>query len=215
MNIVFIGDSLASGENNNFKGYPYYYKVNHPEHHVDIFGVSGSCMGDYSIYPVKENMYDEVYELSYHTPIIENADIIFLQYGINDTTALTIGYANFIQVCISIVKTVDMIKQVNNDVRIVFLVPFDKDSKSLQKFASLHIDYLIYDYLRNYSIHSLSVDIDKWLSCYKELLGFIENSFEVHYLDKHNIYMSNIDEDNIHLTSLGYKKVAEYIDEFI
>ena len=150
MNVVFIGDSLTSGENNNFKSFADYYAEIHPEHKISKFGVSGACMGDYSIYPVKENMFDICYTLCNDSDLIANADKVYLEYSVNDTTAVAASYVNLNQVYITVAKTVDMLKQTNKNIDIYFIVPFDCFSNDIDMFADYHIDYLNNDYLSNY-----------------------------------------------------------------
>jgi len=210
MNIVFIGDSLTSGENNNFRSYAHYYKENHVDDNVYVFGVSGSCMGDYSIYPVKDNMYDTVYILCNESYIIQDADIIFLEYSINDTTSVATGYTDYTNVCISVVKTVDLIRQLNEDVKIFFIVPFTTDK--IDDFARLHVEYLNKEYFNGYSFE---VNYYDWIWSYVRIIKFLRSKFYMIYMSDYIDYFDYIDTDNIHLNDNGYKRLAKYIDVFI
>ena len=87
--------------------------------------MSGSCFGNYSIYPVEDNLLKMI---SLHELEIKNADIIVIEFALNDTAAITTGYVDNKKVYISIVKSVDYIMQLNPAVKIFFVLPVESRS---------------------------------------------------------------------------------------
>lgn len=105
--VVFIGDSMTSGENNGNKSYAHYFQELNKDSMVNILGVSGSCFGNYSIYPVEDNLVSLINSNQYK---FKNADLVVIEFGVNDAAAVSLGYVDLIKVYISINRAVDFIR---------------------------------------------------------------------------------------------------------
>lgn len=206
-NVVFIGDSLTSGENNNFRSYAHIVKEK-TNYNVSVLGVSGACFGDYSIYPVKDTLFTLV---DTNTEVIRDADYLFIEFGINDTAAVTMRYVDLNKVYISIVRAVDYIKQLNKDINIIFiLADIDKE------YSLKYLSYLKYDYFKNYPTLSdpiLRYDCD-WNYAYVMIRRFITTSFNTIFIDE-AIKSKYLDVDNIHPKEEGYSMIADSIINYL
>lgn len=216
-NVVFIGDSLTSGENNNFRSYAHIVKEK-TDYNVSVLGVSGACFGDYSIYPVKDTLFTLV---DTNTEVIRDADYLFIEFGINDTAAVAMGYVDLNKVYISIVRAVDYIKQLNKDVKLTFLLVDVTSEYSLK-----YLEYLKYDYFKNYptlsdpilrydSFENCSTQNDSiyycdWNFAYRMIRRFITTSFNTIFIDE-AIKSKYLDVDNIHPKEEGYSMIADSV----
>lgn len=199
--ILFFGDSLTSGENNGFIGYVEKLKLLNYKN----FGVSGTCIGDYSLYPVGDN---NLIQLLYkHKSDIEVADKIFLEYGANDISALTAGYIDIKRVEIDLIKCLDFIKQTNNKAVIYFILLGVNDVKMSESQTT----YLMNDYLKNVDIN---INKQTWLNTYRKFVEFvlkvISNIIYMPYLLE-----TDIDIDGIHPNDIGYEKIAYTLKEIV
>lgn len=207
-NVVFIGDSLTSGENNNFRSYAHIVKEK-TNYNVSVLGVSGSCFGDYSIYPVKDTLFTLV---DTNTEIIRDCDHLFIEFGINDTAAVAMGYVDLNKVYISIVRAVDYIKQLNKDIKLTFLLV-----DATKEYSSKYLEYLKNDYFKDYPTFSKRIDYDvwyKWDLTYKNIRQFISKSFDLILINE-GVKSEYLDSDNIHPTEEGYAIIADSIIEHI
>lgn len=207
-NVVFIGDSLTSGENNNFRSYAHIVKEK-TNYNVSVLGVSGACFGDYSIYPVKDTLFTLV---DTNTEVIRDADYLFIEFGINDTAAVAMRYVDINKVYISIVRAVDYIKQLNKDIKLTFLLV-----DATKEYSSKYLEYLKYDYFKDYPTFSKLIDYDvwyKWDLTYKNIRQFISKSFDLILINE-GVKSEYLDADNIHPTEEGYAIIADSIIEHI
>ena len=122
-NVVFIGDSMTSGENNNCKSYAHYYKEMNSNNDVTILGVSGSCFGNYSIYPVESTLYTMIEK---NEDILSKADLIVIEFGVNDAASVSLGYVDLLKVYISINRAVDYLKQISY-AKLLFILALNPD----------------------------------------------------------------------------------------
>ena len=159
--ILFFGDSITSGENNNFNGFV--EKLNNKE--CINLGVSGTCLGNYSLYPVgKNNLTDLVIK---EKDKIKDADVMFIEYGSNDISSVLLNYTNINNCLIELVKAVDAISQINDNARLYFVCL----GENKKRFAKGQVDYLKNDYFKNLD-DALFKDLkeedlyDKWLGYY-------------------------------------------------
>ena len=138
---LFFGDSYTSGENNNTVSW-----VNYIGMHDDYVNnaISGTTMGDYSLYPVKDH--DLLHQLYQQTEEIKKADRIVLAYGLNDIAAVATGYTKIINVKVALIKCLDYIKQINFDCVIDFVIP-TLEEDIIHKFLLLNCDYITNRYL--------------------------------------------------------------------
>lgn len=197
--ILFFGDSLTSGENNNFISFV--DKLNLKNY--TNYGVSGTTLGDYSLYPVgKNNLIDLIEE---HQSEIKTADIIFLEYGCNDISSVEAGYTNLNTVIISLVKCIDYITQLNPKVQIYFI------SLGVTKniFSKGQVDYLNTCYLKNSDI---SIVNENWISTYMKFESIMSSIIKNHIvLSTKSLSQDLLDMDNLHPNDKGYSLIAEEI----
>lgn len=194
--ILFFGDSLTSGENNNFQGFV--EKLN--DDSCWNAGVSGTCIGDYSLYPVgATNLMQQLYK-SY----IQKIPTIVLEYGSNDVSSVAAGYVTLNQVKIDLIKAIDYIKQNNPEANIYFILLGENKSQ----MAKAQCDYLNNEYLKALSS---KVYYHRWIDIYNEFEEFIKTLLPVIYLPKLNA--DDIDLDGIHPNDQGYQKISNKIKE--
>ena len=220
-NVVFIGDSLTSGENNNFRSYAHIVKEK-TNYNVSVLGVSGACFGDYSIYPVKDTLFTLV---DTNTEVIRDADYLFIEFGINDTAAVIMRYVDINKVYISIVRAVDYIKQLNKNVKLTFLLVDATGEYSLKYLKYLKYDYfkdyptlsdpiLRYGCFENYLTLNDSIYYCDWDFTYKNIRQFISRSFDLILINE-GVKSEYLDSDNIHPTEEGYAIIADSIIKHI
>lgn len=134
--VIFFGDSLTSGENNNFISYVQKLSASH---YINC-AVSGTTIGDYSLYPVRHN---NLLELLYkNEEQVKKADKIFLSYGANDIASLAVGYCSIQDIKISLNKCIDFIHQVNPNcsIKYIFLSSIKSVTYKLGKFQKEYLD---------------------------------------------------------------------------
>ena len=205
--ILFFGDSFTSGENNNFNGYV--EKLDLKD--VKNFGVSGTCIGDYSLYPVYQN--NLVQLLDKEKESIKKADTIFLEYGSNDISSIICGYTSVNVVLIDFVKCLDYIRQLNSNCKIYFLTL----GENVNTFASGQIEYLKNDYLKSISnlVFSASDNLKlKWISLYDEFISYVKN-MELEMIEFPKFGEDELDKDGLHPNDKGYSKIANTIIKHI
>lgn len=204
--ILFFGDSLTSAENNQFNGFVEKLKIKKYKN----FGVSGTCIGDYSLYPVGDNTLIQL--LYKKTKYIKKADKIVLEYGANDITSVLCGYTTLNKVKIDLVKCVDYIRQINPKADIIFLTLGDNK----QQMAEGQCRYINYDYLKYCRLYSLC-DYLQWITTYDKfelfVKEFIQNSslYQAHTIPLIKLDSSEISADGIHPNDAGYEKLARYL----
>jgi lysophospholipase L1-like esterase len=196
--IIFFGDSLTSGENNNFQGFV--EKMN--KDNCWNVGVSGTCIGDYSLYPVgATNLIQQLYKT-----YLKNASTVILEYGSNDISSIVTGYVNLTRVEIELIKSVDFIKQQNPDAQIFFILL----GKNKNKMAKAQCDYLNNDYIK--APHRV-FSSQEWVRIYDIFEDFVKNLLYV--IELPMLDDDDIDVDGIHPNDKGYKKIAEKIKCFL
>lgn len=193
--ILFFGDSLTSGENNNFIGFV--EKLNNKE--LINYGVSGTCIGDYSLYPVQDtNLLQQLYK---HSDELKKAKKIFLEYGSNDISSILCEYVSLNQVKIDFIKCIDFIKQINNQCDICFITL----SKNVVNMAKGQCNYLNKDYLKTLS---KKIKKDEWIRLYADFIVFISSIVKTIELP-----LFDLDSDMIHPNDKGYEEIANVIKE--
>lgn len=209
MNILFYGDSLTSGENNNFVSYVDYFKSELVDK-VDSLniinkGISGTTFGDYSIYPVTNG--DLLHRLM-DTPLetISKADYIFLEYGLNDSTAIASRYTSIEHVLISLVKCEDFIRQLNLNCKICFIA---FDGQFLERLIAGQTKYLKQDYLK--CIPDTSITNSSILDAYTTISSVAYSVFDQVASIDVDIDDSYIDDDGLHPNDAGYRYIGEHL----
>lgn len=204
-NVVFIGDSMTSGENNGCKSYAHYFQEMNKDYNVTILGVSGSCFGNYSIYPVESTLYTMIDK---NEDILYKADLIVIEFGVNDAAAVSLGYVDLLKVYISINRAVDYIRQISS-AKLLFILAVNPGSIQFTDYLFKYTTYLNTEYLLD-GINCQLLDLD---NAYRSIYVFIKQNFNLITMDK-DLY-NNLDVDNIHPNDNGYKEFAERLIKYI
>ncbi len=203
---LFFGDSITSAENNNFDGYVEKLKLQNFKN----YGVSGTCIGDYSLYPVEDtNLIQLLYK---KRDEIKNADRIFIEYGSNDISSIICEYTTLKVVMIEFVKCIDYIRQNNPSCEIYFISLGD----NLSYFAKGQIEYLKNEYFKNISDLLFIKDdlIDKWIETYDEFISYI-SKMNLKKIEMPTFNDNEFDIDGIHPNDIGYSKISNKLKEIL
>lgn len=201
---VFFGDSITEGSN---CSEPF---TNFIPNSINK-GISGTTIGEYSIYPV------DGYSLlaRYDCPEIREADTIFLEYGINDVTAIMCDFITLQKVIVSFVKVLDGIKQITN-ADIKFLSIAEPYNVIINKYAALQCDYLSNDYFKAYDIvfpPSYWSDMyNQFIKAVSKRLPIIPMIEDIRFFDDNAVCVS---ADNLHPNDKGHYIIAETIKKYI
>ena len=205
--IVCIGDSITSGENNNFVSYvPKLQTLLGSNYSVEGIGISGITLDNYSIYPVG---YDEsiLSLILKNKSTLSTADIIVLEFGVNDASALTVKNVTFRQVAIALTKVLDAISQINSSAKIYFL-------SNTPQYIPVEYALEHCQYLQNYFDGIFTpISPKEWLSNYKSictLVGSREVFVVPMYESGFQLY-EYLSEDRIHPTDAGYEVIARNV----
>lgn len=201
MSFVFFGDSLTEGDNCDTR-FTEYLPC---EWDVWNFGVSGTTIGEYSIYPVDGNSL--LSQIEKHKDDIKCASNIFIEYGSNDVSAVMCGFATIQTVVVSFVKAVDWIEQLNPDARIIFLA-FGSQEVVKNKSENM-CNYLERDY---FSKFDFKFPASVYVSTYNKIICEISKVCDIMYMfDNEMTDIKYLSDDNIHPNSVGHKRIAENI----
>ena len=206
MSYVFLGDSITAGSSSPFSFTEYMDKDD-----IYNFGISGTTVGEYSIYPVDGYSLLATYD---KIPELRNADEIFLEYGCNDVSAIMCGFTTLQTVIVSFVKAVDGIRQLNPNAEINFLSIAKPYGIIINEFAKYQVDYLSNDYFKGYDFN---FPVNLWAQHYTDFVTgaskrcdkVIPMIEDVHFFDKY------IAEDNLHPNGAGHKVIAQTIQKYI
>lgn len=209
MKLVFYGDSLTSGENNSFISYVDKLRDKFPSNEIIKFGVSGTTTGEYSLYPVEG---DSLISQLHRTVLtFKDCDLIFLEYGINDVSAIVCGKTSLTNVLLEFRKCVDFIRQNNSRCKIIFLTVAD-----VSLMSELQYKYLSEDYLADVR-DLVYIDYSSWSKIYISICSFAKKLcdyvFELYPvgLDMRNF----MDTDNLHPNDAGYDEISKHIELLI
>ena len=202
--ILFYGDSITSGENNDFVSYVQKLGL---RDYYENYAISGTTIGDYSLYPVKHN---NLLELLYKDEEqIKCADKIFLSYGANDISSVALGYVKIEDVMINLNKCLDFIQQVNPDCEISYIFLSD-NKKIISDLGKLQASYL-----SNY----LGFDFNEkkfvkvWTKCWLKFYLYVDFHFRISefysMINELDFFQNYIDSDHLHPNDKGYEKIAE------
>lgn len=196
---LFFGDSITSAENNNFDGYVEKLKLQNYKN----YGISGTCIGDYSLYSVEDtNLIQLLYK---KRDEIKNANRIFLEYGSNDISSIICEYTTLKVVMIEFVKCIDYIRQNNPNCEIYFISLGD----NLSSFAKGQIEYLKNEYFKYISDLLFIKDdlIDKWIETYDEFISYL-SKMNLKMIEMPTFNGNEYDVDGIHPNDIGYSKIS-------
>lgn len=203
MEVVFFGDSLTAGEN----CHTTFTEFMPETWNVRNFGVSGTTIGEYSIFPVDGDSL--LGQIGKHQDYIKKADVVFIEYGSNDISAIMCGFATVQTVIVSLVKALDWIKQLNPNCQIKFLA-LSSDEDVIKEKAFNMCTYLQYDYFSNFKFVFPEGVYEK---TYFEILDNIDKVCDIIYMfDRDMNYEDKyISSDNIHPNEAGHLRIAKNI----
>ena len=202
MRVLVIGDSMVSGENNKGKSFADYLSVSGS---VIKVGVSGTTLGEYSLYPVEG--YSLLAQIKRYEIAVKQADVILLHYGVNDASALLLGNTTTKQVIVSLVKALDYIAQLNPKAVVKFLT-LSLAGEVMKPYAKLHCMYL----RRYYDGYDLPIEWKKWFEAYSSFIDIVEKRLEIIPLvNSYEWMIEYLDEDEIHFKDEGYRDIARRI----
>jgi len=186
--VIIFGDSLTSGENNGNVSFADYLQ----DFGIEKYGISGNCLDDYSIYPVRGGLVSQINEFC--------RGKILIEYGINDAASLVTGYASIVDVKIAIAKVRDLLQ----DSEVYFLM-LTQNYRDLMAFSKRYAKYLNEEYLKGL----MEVSACDYLGCYLRICELMIDKFKTIYMlpDKFNEF----DTDGIHPTDKGYQLIAENV----
>lgn len=200
--ILFFGDSLTEGSNSSMSFTDYL----DTKFDARNLGVSGTTIGEYSIYPVDGNSL--LSQIKKHIDLIKSASDIFIEYGSNDVSAVMCGFATIQTVTVSFVKAVDWIKQLNPDAKIWFL-SFGSEYIVRDRGRSM-CDYLENDY---FSKFNFTFPLSLYVDTYEKIIYNISKVCDI--INMFDDEMLNdkeyISDDNIHPNEKGHARIAQNI----
>lgn len=200
MKILFFGDSITSAENNSFNGFV--EKLNLSNYYN--YGVSGTTIGSYSLYPVGNN--DLINLLYKHEAEIIECDLLFLEYSSNDVSSVVVGYATLADVTISLVKALDYITQLNPNITICFIGLGVNNSK----IAQGQCEYLNNIYLKNSRLKKISTKA--WIKTYYKFERIVKSLIPVYISLTENVLEDTLlDADFMHPNDAGYNLISKDI----
>ena len=201
MSLLFFGDSLTEGDNCDTT----FTEFLPLEFDIYNYGVSGTTIGEYSIYPVDGNSL--LSQIEHHKNDIRCASDIFIEYGSNDVSAVMCGFATVQTVTVSFVKAIDWINQLNDDVNIHFLA-FGSDAVIKAKGTNM-CSYLEKDY---FSKFDFKFPVSVYIQIYNEIVHNISKVCDIMYMfDDDMVGSEFLSDDNIHPNTLGHKRIADNI----
>lgn len=200
---LFFGDSLTAGENNNDTSFVDYVKDSSFN-----LGISGTTIGEYSIYPVDGNSLLSVIGRTQNA--IKHADKIFLEYGCNDVAAIMCGFATIQTVTVSLVKAIDWIRQLNPVCKIYFLALGDEGA--ISTFAGNECYYLENDY---FSKFDFKFPISVFSNTYNKILTNIDKICDIIYMFDGEVSSDWLSDDGVHPSNAGHIEIASNIDKYM
>ena len=203
MSNIFFGDSLTEGTNSN-KSFTHEFFDSYNK------GISGTTIGEYSIYPVDGNSLLSVYNKD--IPTLKKCGHIFIEYGANDVSSIMCGFTTLDKVIISFVKAIDGIKQINNYGKIHFLTISD-DIDIVKEHAEYQCMYLRDDYFRGYDFN---FPASKWAELYMKIMVAVSKRVEViPMVDDKDFFYKYLSTDNLHPNEEGHSVIAHTIKKYL
>lgn len=200
---LFFGDSLTAGENNNDVSFVDYVKGNS----INL-GISGTTIGEYSIYPVDGNSLLSVIARNQET--IKCADTICLEYGCNDVAAIMCGFATIQTVTVSLIKAIDWIRQLNPFCKIYFLALGNESI--ITTFAGNECYYLENNY---FSRFDFKFPISVFSDTYNKILTNIDRICDIIYMFDSEVSSDWLSDDGVHPSNAGHIEIASNINKYM
>lgn len=207
MKTVFLGDSITAGENNNDTSFVDYFLGT-----TYNLGISGTTIGEYSIYPVDGNSLLSL--INRHRLLIEKADVIFIEYGINDVASVMCGFVTEQTVIISFIKALDAIKQINSKARIIFLTISNaltiQQKDLISSYGKLQCDYLENVYFKNFRFNFPE---SVWVLTYISIIkGIQKTGIEMVSIYDDRFVNEFLSDDFIHPNNNGHLQIAKTLE---
>ena len=204
MEFIFFGDSLTAGENCE-RCDSFCYNITTCKMMIKNLAVSGTTIGEYSIYPV--DGYSLLGRISVCQNEIRKADKIFIEYGSNDVSAVMCGFATVQTVVVSFVKALDWIRQINPRAEIYFLTFGDDDV--IKNRGERMCYYLKNDYFKEFNF---DFPVSKYCDIYKQIVDNISKVCDtITMFDSEMVDDKYISDDGIHPNVEGHKRIANNI----
>ena len=209
MSVIFFGDSLTEGSNSPIS---FVDTLRRTGYDCINRGISGTTIGEYSIYPVDGHSLSQLYPKD---ELLSSVDSIILEYGINDVSSIMCGFTTLDVAIISFVKAIDGINQINKEAKKIFL-SISNDAEVVNEMAKRQCDYLANVYFTGYDF---SFPYTKWADNYNILIKEISKRIEVvPMIDDIRFFDYNADcisDDNIHPNYKGHTEIAFNIRQYI
>lgn len=190
MSTIFFGDSITEGVNS---------KSSFTKEFNDAInmGISGTTIGEYSIYPVDGLSLLQVYDCYK----LRKASRVFLEYGCNDVASVMCGFTSLNNVIISFVKALDGIRQINGSAEIYFLSIAD-NADIIREYANYQCDYLKNDYFKGYDF---VFPASKWAEIYIAFIEAVKKRIPVIPMIDDTEFLSHyLSDDKLHPNELGH-----------
>lgn len=203
MENIFFGDSITAGSNSS---YSFVSSFNDSLN----CGISGTTIGEYSIYPV-----DGLSLLKRYNRIqaLQTFNNVILEYGLNDVSAIMCGFTDLNKVIVSFVKVIDGIRQLTSS-NIYFLSVSNNDD-IINEYSKLQCEYLKNDYFKGYDFE---FPVSLYAKLYKDFISAVSKRVEViPMIDDINFFHENaecIGSDNLHPNEKGHFIIAETIKKY-
>lgn len=204
---LFIGDSFAAGENNNFISYVQYLDNDYDSTQI---GVPGSTIGEYSLYSV--DGFSLLSQIQRYKDDISKAGTIFLEYGINDISSMIGNKVSYQQILAALDKAIFVLNQINPNAKIKFLV-LSLDNEVIISYANNHHEYLTKEFYPNQDIDYIK---KMWADNYIKLIKDISNRLETIPIILDTNQLKKYFAKNImHPSKEGYKQIANNINSYL
>ena len=207
---IFFGDSITSGENNNFKSYVDYLKL---DGHITNNGVSGTTFGRYSLYPVNDSSLETLLEGT--NPQEATNTTIFISFGPNDCSSACLKYTTSTKILIDFVRCIDAIRQKFKGCEIIFL-GISLNYSKLTDIAQNQHDYLkllYFEYIQ--SELNFKNFVHEWILNYYLICKTAAKLCDGFYIMLPSDFdmIADMDNDKLHPNDEGYQKIAKKLNQ--
>lgn len=204
---IFLGDSFTAGTNvGNQCSFP--HLVSNENVAIHNYGVDGTTIGDYSIYPVHDYLCNLMrYRIAWPNNLTNGK--IFLEYGLNDVSAIMSGKTNLHAVISDLVSALDDIRQYTPNIELYFLyIPEDM----IDYFAVSQCCYLENVYFKGLGYKYTPAN---YADIYNVMMNKISNILPmIPMITKGFDFDTMIDSDELHPNYAGHLHIASNIAKF-
>lgn len=197
---LFAGDSLTEASNNEGVSFADYTAV---DGEVKVIGVSGTTVDRYSLYPV--NRYDLLSQINRHADTFAQADVIFIEYGLNDIAAVLAGNVTYRKVMLAFRRAIDALRQIAPKATLVYL--YIGPVSVIKAASKLQVRYLREEYLKGLVKH---FSARKWARLYTRLVNDVAKLVPTALMFCNaQEYVGNLDKDKLHPNDYGYSLIGQ------